>query len=246
MATRSQIHYYNAGELLTSYCHYDGYPEGVGRTLYEHYKQPSKAKELVWLGALSYVREEIYPKTSTHSFDTPEEGVTVAYGRDRGEKGVGASRLKRVFKTKKDLFNHIHKGNHEEYSYIYIVGENQWYVIDHYVSGNGMLVSDVLGITTYVESNPVVKRLITREESVKVARTLRTTHNSVYIVFQDVTGGIKTKIIRTEDFNKYTTVLHITWSSYVLNKKDGRPTQKEFADIIYNYVNGKVQGSLTT
>ena len=67
------------------YCHFDGYPEGVGRTLLNFYDL-EKTKELIKLGNISYLEKELYPKGS-HSFDLPEEGVTVAYGRDRKEEG---------------------------------------------------------------------------------------------------------------------------------------------------------------
>lgn len=32
------------------YCHYDGYPEGVGKTLQEHYADPDKVAKLMEMG----------------------------------------------------------------------------------------------------------------------------------------------------------------------------------------------------
>lgn len=68
------------------YCHFDGYPKGVGQILLQHY-DIEKTKELLKLGNISSLEKELYPKTNSHSFQHPEEGVTVAYGRDRKEKG---------------------------------------------------------------------------------------------------------------------------------------------------------------
>jgi hypothetical protein len=77
MGTRSRIAAANADGTFTSiYCHWDGYPSGVGQTLRDHYKDEAKVRELLNLGDLSSLEEEI--------------GTCNAYGRDRGETGVEA------------------------------------------------------------------------------------------------------------------------------------------------------------
>jgi hypothetical protein len=80
------------------YCHWDGYPEGVGATLREHYTDDQKITTLMRLGALSSlapllvapVREAVLAQGAEeapkHTFEKPVEGVTVAYHRDRGEE----------------------------------------------------------------------------------------------------------------------------------------------------------------
>lgn len=69
------------------YCHFDGYPEGVGSVLLKHYKTKNKVDELLKLGDLSSLGENIAPNTSeAHTFDKPVTGVCVAYHRDRGEE----------------------------------------------------------------------------------------------------------------------------------------------------------------
>jgi hypothetical protein len=90
MATRSRIGIeMQDGSVQSIYCHWDGYPQGVGAMLQEHYQDPSKVEALIALGDISFLREEPAPVSdearATHSFSMPAEGVTVAYHRDRGE-----------------------------------------------------------------------------------------------------------------------------------------------------------------
>ena len=90
MATRSRIGMEMPnGEVRSIYCHYDGYPEGVGATLQEHYTDPAKVEALMALGDISILSENVAPRggqeRSQHSFQKPVEGVTVAYHRDRAE-----------------------------------------------------------------------------------------------------------------------------------------------------------------
>lgn len=90
MGTRSFIIVPNPkGDYTGIYCHWDGYPEGVGRTLEQHYTSKAKIRKLINLGDISSLKPEIDP-AGPHSFDEPWSGVTVAYGRDRGDNGVGA------------------------------------------------------------------------------------------------------------------------------------------------------------
>lgn len=86
MATRSTIGIVNEDKSITSiYCHWDGYPENVGRILLNHYNNVGIINELLTLGNLSQLCENIY-FVGYHTFDKPEDGVCVFYGRDRGEK----------------------------------------------------------------------------------------------------------------------------------------------------------------
>jgi hypothetical protein len=86
MATRSTIAKLNPdGTVTSTYCHWDGYTDGVGATLLEHYTDPAKIDALLVLGDISFLREEIGEQ---HDFNNPTEGWTLAYGRDRGEEGT--------------------------------------------------------------------------------------------------------------------------------------------------------------
>lgn len=61
MATRSNIAVYdNENKTLTQvYCHYDGYIDGVGKTLLENYNSLKKAKKLVSFGSISSIKKTI-------------------------------------------------------------------------------------------------------------------------------------------------------------------------------------------
>jgi len=89
MSTRSRIGMEFTDERGTRlvksiYCHFDGYPEGVGQKLQNFFLDREKVDTLVSLGDISFLEKEIVSK-GNHSFDQPERGVTVAYHRDRGE-----------------------------------------------------------------------------------------------------------------------------------------------------------------
>lgn len=107
MATRSNIAVQQEdGSFSYIYVHWDGYPEGVGQTLLDHYTDVAKARELMALGDLSILGDEIGEK---HDFDEPHHEWAVkvktpealaraalvdtwclAYGRDRGETNIEA------------------------------------------------------------------------------------------------------------------------------------------------------------
>lgn len=73
MATRSLIlKHSNDGNLTGIYCHWDGYPDGVGRKLIDHYKDPAKVDSLLALGDISMLGYEL--------------SDTIAYCRDRKEE----------------------------------------------------------------------------------------------------------------------------------------------------------------
>jgi hypothetical protein len=88
------------------YCHFDGYPGGVGKTLHEHWTDVSNIDELLRLGDLSALGEEVGEDQGTGWFDARHETLhgtydeprdpaddprsrwSLFYGRDRGEEGV--------------------------------------------------------------------------------------------------------------------------------------------------------------
>jgi hypothetical protein len=91
MATRSTIARYVDDGIIgveSIYCHFDGYPDGVGRILAEHYTTEDKIDQLMELGDLSVLAEEV--GTEKQDFNQPTEGISLAYGRDRGENDVGS------------------------------------------------------------------------------------------------------------------------------------------------------------
>lgn len=95
MSTRSTIaKVQEDGQTIRSiYCHFDGYPEYVGKVLQEYYTHENKIDQLLALGDLSILDKEI-GETQTDTFTEPDftrkEGYCLAYGRDRGEMEVDA------------------------------------------------------------------------------------------------------------------------------------------------------------
>ena len=123
MATRSRIGVMlDDGSVKQVYCHFDGYVEGVGLTLIENYDSVELAKELINLGDMSSLGYKI-STDEPHSFDNPAKGVTVFYGRDRGESGTQPYILSMdewlgEFSTCED--------------YLYLFSGGQWWVYDRY------------------------------------------------------------------------------------------------------------------
>ena len=135
MATRSRIAIETSdGSVESIYCHWDGYPDGVGATLIEHYKDHGKVQSLINLGDISSLGPKV-KGSSSHSFDNPEGDTTVAYGRDRGEKGVD----KRLHPSVVGFF----KGDIEEWGYLF-TQEGEWLVKSGWGSNDPTLLSNVL------------------------------------------------------------------------------------------------------
>jgi len=147
MSTRSRIGMVqDDGKVISIYCHWDGYPMNNGRILLKSYTDPAKVKALISLGDISCLEAEIEPKAETapsryadmsgdgkkkmvkHSFDTPQEGVVVAYGRDRGED---PENIKPRVDESVDEFT---KSDVEEWGYLFKDGK--WFVIDGHVGAD--------------------------------------------------------------------------------------------------------------
>jgi hypothetical protein len=124
MATRSFIGILNENETVTGvYCHFDGYPDGVGKKLVEHYSDRAKAAGLIALGGISSLGPRLAPEPGeAHSFREPAPGVTVAYGRDGGESVV----TKRYVSIPHMQAN-VYKDFHAEYAYV-INHRGEWIV----------------------------------------------------------------------------------------------------------------------
>lgn len=117
MATRGNIGVMNEdGSITAIYVHWDSYPEYVGELLLNHYDNVSIINELMDLGNLSRLAENLNP-TESHTFDKPQNNVCVAYGRDRGEKKQSASVFKDLAK-----FEDMADNTGADYQYLYIEG----------------------------------------------------------------------------------------------------------------------------
>jgi hypothetical protein len=115
MSTRSAIIAKIGGMYQGIYCHFDGYPEGVGAILNKHYRDAPKVSALVSHGDMSSLGERVEP-IGRHSFDNPESGTCIYYGRDRGETGcettIGAA-----------VDSVVEKISHNGYVYVFENGE---------------------------------------------------------------------------------------------------------------------------
>jgi hypothetical protein len=84
MATRSYIGKQQSdGTIRSVYCHWDGYPDGVGKTLVKFYTDEQNVDALIDMGDISSLAPEIGLR---NSFDHRDDNFCVFYTRDRGEE----------------------------------------------------------------------------------------------------------------------------------------------------------------
>lgn len=122
MSTRSTISIlYKDGTVKSIYCHSDGYFSYNGVMLMQHYTDFNKVNDLIDLGDISSLAENVNP-TGSHSFDDREAGIVVAYGRDRGEKGIEAAQHQ-------NIEDFITEGNLQEYDYVFKEKNETWYLV---------------------------------------------------------------------------------------------------------------------
>jgi len=122
MATRGTIAMlYLDGHVEQIYTHWDSYIEHNGRILKENYNTPEKVHQLIALGDLSILAPSLNGGEG-HSFETPEDGVCVAYGRDRGESDTAARKFRDLDMFKFDM-------QREEYDYLFVESELRWYLV---------------------------------------------------------------------------------------------------------------------
>lgn len=125
--TRSQVGIIDKnGNITSSYVHYDGYPQGVGKTLQKHYNG-AKTKQLLKIAGksgISVLGKDI-KGAPDHSFENPVDGQTIFYGRDRGEKGGDMMAKGNMNKLEKYLKDADSKYD-AEYVYLYDMNDNNW------------------------------------------------------------------------------------------------------------------------
>jgi hypothetical protein len=109
MATRSTIGIKSQdGTVKAIYCHWDGYPAGVGLGLIDNYNSKEQADALIALGGFSSLME------------TLEETKAGAYGNDSDKA--------RTFTGVQDWLDNFNSG--EEYAYLYEDGKGWVYFSD--------------------------------------------------------------------------------------------------------------------
>jgi len=118
MATRGNIGILNSdGSITGIYVHFDAYPAYVGKTLLNCYTDTDIVNKLIDLGDLSSLGEDLY--ATGHTWKSPIEGVCVAYGRDRGDKGVES----RVFKS---IEQYNRNADNSGVNYQYLFEDGMW------------------------------------------------------------------------------------------------------------------------
>jgi hypothetical protein len=130
------------GTIKHSYCHFDGYPNGVGHTLVENYSEIEKVEELLSFGDMSFLSPKVNPD-GIHNFNSPEKDVTVFYGRDRGETGIDS------VTTPMDEYLSVKHSSCIDYQYLFSGG--QWWVYDNNDKSGWELVKRYLSEYTLTE-----------------------------------------------------------------------------------------------
>lgn len=77
MATRSTIAIETTEGFRAVYCHWDGYPEGVGETLKQNYKEEAQITALLDKGDISSLGETL--EKSVFYADRGEENPAIVY-----------------------------------------------------------------------------------------------------------------------------------------------------------------------
>ncbi|HKM41808.1 MAG TPA: hypothetical protein VJY43_04490, partial [Methanocorpusculum sp.] len=87
MSTRSYILIENIdGTFSGIYCHFDGYPKGVGATLLDSYRTEAKIRKLIALGNLSSLGSS--PETSVvHHYDLGDASPEILQNFTSGRYG---------------------------------------------------------------------------------------------------------------------------------------------------------------
>ena len=144
MATRSTIGIINLDNTVTAiYCHWDGYPEHNGEILSENYDTADKVRELLALGSISSLRQNIGVKHPFSKYELKDGEVydeeayadmTTFYGRDRGETEVDAC----TFANPTEFVQEFG----EEYNYLFV--NDRWFVNQYGAERNGQAVFDMV------------------------------------------------------------------------------------------------------
>jgi len=144
MATRSRIGLMlEGGTIKHSYCHWDGYPTGVGKTLLEHYSNIEKVKELLSFGDMSYLTPKINPD-GIHNFENPEKDVTLFYKRDRGE-------MNDVDSVTTSMDEYLSSKYSSGIDYLYLLKDGNWFLRNTYENVGWELIKKYISAYTLTE-----------------------------------------------------------------------------------------------
>ena len=135
MATRSIIAKLDDKGVQAIYCHNDGYLSNNGKILDQHYANEDKVDELLSLGDVSIVDENIGVKIDFNDYKLRAANKQcLFYDRDRGESNKEATTLK----DESALLEFAFESCDAEVVYMFAYGS--WYVYDN---------SDKIGDSSY-------------------------------------------------------------------------------------------------
>ena len=124
MATRAIIAKLDDKGVQAIYSHSDNYLEHTGKILDQHYANEDKVDELLSLGDVSIVDENIGVKIDFNDYKLRAKNKQCKfYMRDRGEKYKQAEQLKDETKL-------IEFSNNCDVDFIYMFAYGYWYVYD--------------------------------------------------------------------------------------------------------------------
>jgi hypothetical protein len=123
MATRALIGLMRPDKTIAAmYCHFDGYPSGVGAILEDYYNTYEKIDELIRVskGEISSLGKEIGPLEDLAGRDRYQKGYTTFY---RTNLEDGENKVK-TFYGKYSFYNHAEGGI---YDYAYLFEDGGWF-----------------------------------------------------------------------------------------------------------------------
>lgn len=135
------------GSIESIYCHYDGYPTGVGSNLYKYYSDYDVVKELINLGDIESLKEKV------KSDGTGKDNVTVAYHRDLGEKlKTNTAKINKNI----DEFNDMLFDAWVGYIYLYDEKSGKWLWDNYYIASDKL---ELKPLEEYFEIEDVMEEI---------------------------------------------------------------------------------------
>ena len=136
MSTRCRIGIENKnGTIASIYCHHDGYLEGVGEILVNHYKAEEKIRKLMELGDMSSLGTE--PVENLRGWENSGLGTT---DWTKAYKELHPENQCVIYKTRgEDCPAKTHKSieEYQKYSrdcwgeYAYLFRDGEWFVLEY-------------------------------------------------------------------------------------------------------------------
>src|SRR5699024_376413 len=139
------------------------------------------------------------------------------------------------FNSVEGIFDYLRTYFNEEYNYVYLAYTKEWYVSEY--GKEPVKLSVALGYEEPNTSRTEPKKpklFMTKAGATDVARKLRLNNHLSYGLVRNDTGEIIG--VFTDDVYAKGFIVTIDWDSYT-TKSNNRPTQKQFAETIYELFN---------